>query len=135
MKAALMDSVMNRTARWTAPMGAPPSHERNSEFEQTLRAAQRGQRHPAETREAATKLVASAFVIPILEELRSANMAEAPFAPGDAERRFGPLLDVQIADQIISAANFRIVDDIVARYGSMASERGAMRQEAIDGRG
>ena len=66
-------------------------------------------------REAATQLVASAFIVPILASLRESPFLEAPFAQSLAEKQFGPLLDQQIADRITKAANFPLVDLIVDR--------------------
>lgn len=67
-------------------------------------------------REAASQLVSSAFILPVLAALRESQFLEPPFAPTFAERRFQPLLDQQIADRITSAANFPLVDAIVDRY-------------------
>ena len=67
-------------------------------------------------REAAENLVSSAFITPVLAALRSSNQAAEPFAPGTAERRFGPLLDQHIADSIVKGGNFGLVDSIVERF-------------------
>lgn len=66
-------------------------------------------------REAAGQLVSSGFIVPVLASLRESQFLEAPFAPNAAEKRFAPLLDQQIADRIVSAANFPLVDVIVDR--------------------
>ncbi|NNF43296.1 MAG: hypothetical protein HKN62_09645 [Phycisphaerales bacterium] len=65
-----------------------------------------------EGRKAAESLVASTFVVPVLAMLRETSQAAEPFAPGAAERRFGPLLDQQLADRIVSGANFGLVDRV-----------------------
>ncbi len=67
-------------------------------------------------REAAEQLVSTAFITPILGALRDSSMAEGPFAPGTAEKRFGPLLDQQFADRVAKASNFSLIDTIVDRY-------------------
>ncbi len=67
----------------------------------------------SEAREAASQLVASAFIEPALASLREGTFAEPPFAAGFVERRFAPLLDLQIADRITASANFPLVDLIV----------------------
>jgi Rod binding domain-containing protein len=67
-------------------------------------------------REAAEQLVATAFITPILGALRENSLAEGPFAPNAAEKRFGPLLDQQFADRITQSAKFSLVDTIVDRY-------------------
>ncbi|MEC9373764.1 MAG: hypothetical protein VYC34_07970 [Planctomycetota bacterium] len=65
-------------------------------------------------REAAEEFVAVSLVQPILASLREQNNAAEPFAPGDAERRFAPLWDAEIARRISKAEQFDIVD-VVAR--------------------
>jgi hypothetical protein len=72
----------------------------------------------AEAREAAGQLVASTFLMPILSKLRETSQAAGPFAPSTAEKRFGPLLDQHLADRIIKASNFDIVDVIADRYAT-----------------
>lgn len=67
-------------------------------------------------RDAAEQLVSSSFILPILSMIRESSNGEGPFAPGTAERRFGPLFDQHIADSITKAANFPLVDAIVDRY-------------------
>jgi hypothetical protein len=66
-------------------------------------------------REAMMKLVASALVLPALATLRETPFREGPFAPGEAERRFGPLLDQAVADRVIKGANFPLIDVLVER--------------------
>jgi len=66
-------------------------------------------------RHAAQQLVSSALLLPTLALLRASGPTEGPFAPGDVERRFGPLLDQHMADRIVSSSNFSIVDAIVKR--------------------
>ncbi len=67
-------------------------------------------------RDAAEQLVSTSFILPILSMIRESSISEGPFAPGMAERRFGPLFDQHIADSITKAANFPLVDAIVDRY-------------------
>ena len=68
----------------------------------------------AELRTAATALVASSFIVPILQSLREDPILEGgPFAPGAAERRFGPLLDEKIADRLTAGAALPLVDTVV----------------------
>ena len=59
------------------------------------------------------QLVSSSLVLPTLATLRESTMSTGPFAPGAAERRFGPLLDQHIADQVTQGANFPLVRAIV----------------------
>ena len=76
-------------------------------------------RDGAETlRASAEKLVASTFILPILAQMRESNQAEGAFAPGMAERRFGPILDQHIADRIVHSADFTLVDRVVAQLSA-----------------
>lgn len=65
-----------------------------------------------EAREAAERLVSSAFIQPILESLREMNNAAPPFGPTQGEKQFAPLLDAQLADRYVAAQNFPLVDRI-----------------------
>jgi Rod binding domain-containing protein len=75
-------------------------------------------------RTAAAQLVSSAFVLPVLEAMREDPLGSdsGPFAPGAAEKRFGPLLDQQFADRITSASNFPLIDAIVSRYQDISAK-------------
>jgi hypothetical protein len=93
-------------------------------FEQKLLST--GQDVDLETlRTSVEQLVASSLVLPTLATLRESPMSTGPFAPGAAERRFGPLLDQEFADQVTSGANFPLVDAIVSKlarsYGLTSS--------------
>ncbi len=66
----------------------------------------------ARARGAAAEFVAATLVQPILASLRDTNESAAPFAPGEAERAFGPMLDAEIAERIVKSARFSIVDVI-----------------------
>lgn len=74
--------------------------------------------------EAARKLVATTLVEPILKEARENNRAAPPFAPTQAEKQFGSLLDHRLANEIVSASNFPIVErlarDVLQTSGSNA---------------
>lgn len=86
-----------------------------------FRASLANQRHArAETKsreqeaeEAARQLVATTFIQPLLEQLNEPTfISEGPFTPGDAERRFSPLLHQHLADRIAEAGDFPIVDAV-----------------------
>ena len=66
-------------------------------------------------RQAATELVAHALLVPVLDAMYERPLAEAPFAPTAAEKRFAPMLSQHMADRIIGAANFSLVDTILDR--------------------
>lgn len=71
-------------------------------------------------RRAAESFVSLALIQPVLKQLRETNMAEAPFAPGEVEKQFGPLLDAEISRRITRASNFGLVD----RVAELLLERG-----------
>lgn len=60
-------------------------------------------------RDQSRKLVAEAFIRPLLAQIREQNNAAAPFAPGDAEKRFGPLIDQAVADSMTRPDRFPMV--------------------------
>ncbi|MHC5003465.1 MAG: hypothetical protein ACYTJ0_10110 [Planctomycetota bacterium] len=78
---------------------------------------------PDELRDAASQLVASAFVLPVLQSVREGPFNDGPLAPGAAERRFAPLLDQHLADRVTRGASFRLVDVIVQRLSGAAIPR------------
>jgi hypothetical protein len=99
-----LDSAVTAAARMAPTRDA-------SSFEAMLAAA--GHRQRAEqAREAAQQMVASAFIMPVLAELRESSFLTGPFAPGAAERRFGPLLDQHVADRITASDRFPLIDQI-----------------------
>lgn len=87
--------------------------------------------------EAAQKLVASTLVEPILKQLRETNNAAAPFGPTEAEKQFGPILDGQIADRIVGAADFPLVERIKqdlmknSAYSAQATQASAISHDSV----
>jgi Rod binding domain-containing protein len=75
---------------------------------------------PEALTQAAVQLVSSAFIMPVLESLHDSPFQTGPLAPGTAEKRFRPLLDQHLADQIATAANFPLVRAIIERYRAAA---------------
>ena len=65
-------------------------------------------------RKAAEDLVSVSLIEPTLKLLRESNNAAAPFAPGEAEKAFGPLLDKAIAERVVQASGFAIVDRLAS---------------------
>ncbi len=60
--------------------------------------------------DAARQLVATTLVEPILKQARESNQAPPPFGPTQAERQFGSLLDHKLAQDIVTASGFPLVD-------------------------
>lgn len=65
-------------------------------------------------RKAAEDLVSVSLIEPTLKLLRESNNAAAPFAPGEAEKAFGPLLDKAISERVVKASGFGIVDRLAS---------------------
>lgn len=61
-------------------------------------------------RDAAEQLVAVALVQPILAELRDSDTSAPPFAPTQGERQFRALMDAELAQRVVKAARFPLVD-------------------------
>lgn len=81
----------------------------------------------ARAREAAAEFVAVTLVQPILASLRDTNESAEPFAPGEAERAFGPMLDAEIAERIVLSARFSIVDVIAKQLVGRGNSAGGAR--------
>lgn len=63
--------------------------------------------------EAATQLVSTAFILPVLEDMQEGIFRAEMFAANTVEKRFAPLLNQRIADSIAAAANFPLVEALV----------------------
>jgi Rod binding domain-containing protein len=68
-----------------------------------------------EAKEAARQLVSIALVQPLLAQLRETSQAAPPFAPTSAERQFRAMADAQLAQGIVKAGNFPLVDVLAQR--------------------
>lgn len=125
--------ISPRALRADAPIdamaGGRAAGAAGAEFENVLSIFQGEAGADAEQRArgAAEEFVSVALIQPILASLRETNGAAEPFAPGDAERRFGPLWDAEIAQRISKAEQFPLVDAVARRLlqKSVASESGA----------
>jgi Rod binding domain-containing protein len=82
-----------------APVQRTPAYDRSPE---------------GKARKAAEDMVSLSLIEPTLKMLRESNNAAAPFAPGDVEKAFGPLLDQAISQRIVRASGFGIVDRLAS---------------------
>ena len=57
----------------------------------------------------ARQFVAQAFLVPLLKEVRESTSAHGMFAPGAAEKRFGPIVDHQMADALMTRLDLDVV--------------------------
>ena len=66
-----------------------------------------------ERADAATRqLVGQAFLVPLLKEVRESTSAQGMFAPGAAEKRFGPIVDHQMADALMTRLDLDVVTNV-----------------------
>lgn len=63
-----------------------------------------------EALDAARQLVSITLVQPLLAQLRATSTAAPPFAPTPAERQFRAMSDAHLAQEIVKAARFPLVD-------------------------
>ena len=63
----------------------------------------------------AERMVSTALVEPIVREAREASASTGLFAPGSGEKRFGHLLDRNLADAIVASPGFSGVVSIERR--------------------
>lgn len=95
------------------------------------RAGTRGAKAPAAAaREAAEQIVSVTLVQPLLMRLRESNMAAPPLAPSRGERQFQSLMDAHVAQEVVKAANFPLVDELARRLLRDATPAAAPAQEA-----
>ena len=93
-------------------------------FESMLDAA--GQRSQ-QIGEAGDQLVSTAFVLPLLSQLRDSPFKSEMFDGGQAEQIFGQQLDTILADRITSSANFGISDALVRQFDPAAASKVDLR--------
>lgn len=80
-------------------------------------------------RDAAEKLVAVAFVQPVLAKMRETGNAAPPFQANAAEKSFRGMMDSALAQKIVKCARWPLVDRIEAKLNreSPAAALAAMR--------
>jgi Rod binding domain-containing protein len=98
------------------PGGMTPPAEDG--FSAALRDAERAAAQGDEKtiRDAAEKLVASALVMPLLEQMRASAKQNDLFHGGSGEDLFAQQMDTQLADRIVSATRFPLVDAIHQQF-------------------
>lgn len=112
MQIATLDNMLSPAHRLR------PAAPADSRFEAVLggqlREAAEDKGSDGQAREAAQKLVASAFVLPLLSEMRESPLDAKLFHGGFAEDAFRQRLDTIFADNIVKSARFPLVDRIQA---------------------
>ncbi len=106
-------SAVNLGVRATAP---PVPRVTESTVRPRAREGE-GVRFRDQLRESAEQLVASALLLPVLEEMSSSPLRpeDGPFAENVVEKRFGPLLHQHLADRMMQSRSFGLVDAVVER--------------------
>ncbi len=91
------------------PAGSTLSSKSERSFEEVLSGTVEGASKLKTVREESRKLVAEAFITPLLAQIRENNKAAAPFGPSDGEKRFGPIFDQAVADSMSRPDRFPMV--------------------------
>lgn len=127
------------------PLEASLPSRRTEQFERELTAAQAapaaGVRlapgKQAELRQAAEQFVSSAFVLPLLAQMRDDPFRSDLFHGGQGEDAFQSQLDTILADRITRGARFPLVDTIVDKilsgYGARAGRASSTSPSAPAG--
>lgn len=94
----------------------------DASFAQAMQEADRAGRdgRPEEIRDAAEKLVASAFIMPLLEQVRESAKENDLFYGGTGEDLFGQQMDTQLADNIVHSSRLPIVDAVYQQFARHA---------------
>jgi Rod binding domain-containing protein len=113
-----------------ARLGADPGGSRRTDdqdlFSQVISRAKAGSNQTPEQRArlAAEQLVSTALVQPIFKQMRESNNAAPPFAPNQAERTFGSMLDATLAQRMVSSQHWGLVDHLARRMlGKLGADR------------
>jgi Rod binding domain-containing protein len=77
-----------------------------------------GETPEAKARRAAEQFVSTALIQPILKQLRESSSAAPPFAPTQGEKQFQGLIDTELAQRMVRASNFPIVDRIAEQLSA-----------------
>ena len=97
-------------------------------------AAQASQGSKARARTAAEGLVSTTLIEPILKQIRESNTTPPPFGPSSAEKQFTSLLDSKLADEIVHASNFPLVERLTEQLlRNMPAE--STPQQSLDTQG
>jgi len=85
----------------------------------------------AKARRTAENFVSIALVQPLLKQLRDSDHTPAPFGPSDGEKQFRGLMDAELAQRVVRAAHFplveRIAGDLAKRAANAAASSNAPR--------
>lgn len=124
-------NVTSATARMiqTAAPGRDADVARASLFGEALDGSEK------KLREAAEQLVASALVVPLLEEVRHQPLDADLFGGGFGQDAFRAQLDQQFADRIVKSGNFDLVDTIYRHVMRQVETKQGHMARGVDKRG
>lgn len=105
----------NSTELTSVMQGSNRTPESFDDMVARFSSTEKGEKQVETIREESRKLVAEAFITPILAKIRENNQAAAPFGTTDAEKRFGPIYDRAVADSMSRPDRFPMVES-VERY-------------------
>lgn len=108
------------------PAAITPRSAAGPSFEEAVAQADRKRGQLAD---AADQLVSTAFVLPLLSQVRDSPFKTEMFSGGRAEEAFGQQLDVILADRITASSNFGITQAMVRSFSP------AHAQPEVDFRG
>ena len=93
-----------------------------------------GKTREQQVRESVEQLVSSAFILPLMNELRDQPLDSDLFGGGFAEDSFRQQLDTILADRMVSGGNFPLVEVIHERLSDTYRKRqdGLQAARALD---
>ncbi len=114
MTSAISAMQDTRSPLDAAAFGGAERQDRGADFAAVLgrMGSRAGETDEQMARRSAENFVAMIFVQPLLKQLRSGNHAAPPFAPTDGEKQFQGVGDAELAQRIVRATNFPLVDRI-----------------------
>ena len=124
MTAAIASATQDtRSALDTVLFNRPDNDQSRADFASVLGKTQNDPNEDPATkaRRTAENFVSIALVQPLLKQLRESDHTAAPFGPSDGEKQFRGLMDAQLAQRVVRAAHFplveRIASDLAKRAG------------------
>lgn len=123
---SISSSIISSTKLPSAVATLHTSHNSNSAFAEMLNPNHATSSSGMSVKQAAEKLVSSALLMPIIQQLHGEHTFRAGmFKAGDAERRFQPIMDYYLADQVASGANFDLTEAVIERLQPQLNSRGS----------
>ncbi|MFN0133051.1 MAG: hypothetical protein ACKVW3_11075 [Phycisphaerales bacterium] len=130
---SLPDAVAAGDSRIERGMASRADANRR-DFELALgRAGLERQDAKGQARELAEQMVAGAFLLPLLKELRASNRAGAPFAPTSAEKTLGGVADASLAQRLVRASDWPLVGSLAETFELHAERAQEAKRSMAEG--